>query len=262
MSKAKPKKGWRAKLTREQVLQFLQIAQTGVPTGPLARRFKLTLGEAQGCLKANNLGHFYLYEKPKDRVRLKKCEALEQRVQELYNQGYDDDQIAEQLKSTEPAIARIRSHYNITAFKKIILKGHCTKHQNKHSIDTQGTPLKVVQGELQFEAGERRVTVTSTPKETKVFTEKKPQATDTTGLIVMFNITGSKSDDLTEAQRQLVSRISWKSIAQRIQNPSWYYKLQVNNKLFYFKQVAADTGNGLITIELVTEVRNHLSEKK
>lgn len=148
MDKKSSAKRWKSFISREQALTIAERCKRGEYFCTVGKEFKLSPTQVIALLIDLGYGEYYKWKhygiKGKS-IRWTEEKVLELRT--LYNAGYNDDEIAQALRSSGQAISRARSTHKIVLYEVDRKKGI---HANKVHDRTEYTASN--QGEFNFDS--------------------------------------------------------------------------------------------------------------
>lgn len=202
-------------------------------TPSLARHYKLTISEMISLLKDEG-GRVWFKRYGSQRYNWKDPN-VKSLLKHYIDQGLDDDQIAHRLFTTCPTITRARSTCGFVKFHRAVGKGHSSPHVNKHIEEKKDSKKEVEQLSLGFYRQEDGSQIMDKNENKPIYLKGRDS----------ILITVDK-DLPNEVKRCLVDYITWKEIAEFLQNPHSHSIIRFDKKEFWLKPTVIDTSNSSI----------------
>jgi hypothetical protein len=128
--------GYKRKLSRVQIIEAAQMAVKGAFYPDIARHFDITICECVGLLNDEQVGKKNIRYKIYGNKTYSYTSAdTKAKLAKLIDEGWDDDEIAQLWHSNVTYIQRLRSHYGLVAFNRIVGKGHTSPREVKHGVE-------------------------------------------------------------------------------------------------------------------------------
>lgn len=230
------------KLDRDQVLEMIELAKKQISVPQIAKQMGVRISTVINNMYKENCSHlikFIDYGVLKKEYRDDK-ELFKNKLLELFNKGMNDDDIAKEVGTNYLYISRMRSTLGIVHFNRISVKGHRSKHYNKHIIKNKN------QQSLFDNISD---SPNSSIKQTVIQTEDGPilfQEKDNIEVVVENNSLNQ------EEIGRFRSKLSWRAVCKRMSTPSNLFRLYSTKGLsmFFLELVHSDPFNNLVIVRV------------
>jgi hypothetical protein len=235
-------------LTIDQIHEAIQATKLGGDGWQIARELKLSFCQLIRLLHIEGDGMLPNYRKY-TKVYTNWTDPKKIELKRLYDEGYDDDDIARLMTVTSHiAVSKQRSNLNknsndLRFYDKMGDYVRTTLKTRKSSFSSQHLGTNVIP------FLDADTTLESKPIQ-QAESILKPRYED-------YMVVGiSRSDylpvekDFETLVQQLKTKLNWRSVCRRIINPTELYMCEVNHKQIYVKQVSVDPNSGLVQLAI------------
>jgi hypothetical protein len=244
-------------LNAGQIFDACRMAESGSYVPQVASKYGLTIGQ---CLQM-----FYKELVSKDKIMFQKYgkkqykwkdSKIKETLKGLIDQGYNDDEIAELLETSYFAVSKGRSDCGFVKFNRAIAKGHNSKCEFTH-LDRSKLNEQPTQGLFNFTKEDKNFLIEESKGDVRV-----SQTSDDSVIVPLkkeknkepMTVCFQKDDVSTKIKQQIVDKMTWRSVALRMQNPQHLYVLESDQDTYHYKQICIDAYSGLVELELVRKV--------